>query len=68
MYTGKYSLSSYDICRSIRLYYICTYVQVFQEVHETLVNIVTCRGLGMTKIRGSSSDDLIYWQLGYKFL
>jgi hypothetical protein len=30
--------------------------------------IVTCRGVRVTTITGSSSDDWIYWQLGYTLL
>jgi hypothetical protein len=29
--------------------------------------IVTCRMVRATKMTGSSSDDWIYWHLGYKF-
>jgi hypothetical protein len=30
-----------------------------------LLNIVTCRGVRVTKKTGSSSDDWIYWHFGY---
>jgi hypothetical protein len=31
------------------------------------INIVTCRGVHVTKLTGSRSDDWIYWHFCYKF-
>jgi hypothetical protein len=40
---------------------------LFNFYKPTDLNIVTCKWVRVTKIKGSRSDDWIYWHFGYKF-
>jgi hypothetical protein len=46
----------------------CLHAVSLKQDHYTLgYIIVTCMGVPMTKITGSSSDDWIHWHFGYNF-
>jgi hypothetical protein len=44
---------------------ICSDTEVFRNKTVSLIHIFTCKGVRVTKITGSRSDDWIYWHFGY---
>jgi hypothetical protein len=45
----------------------CLYITTGNQIYQSRIYIVTCTGVLVTLITGSSLDDWIYLHLGYKF-
>jgi hypothetical protein len=59
----KSTIGNLDRCTPVRELHTASNPYVYNYIK----NFVTCRGICVTKIRDSRSDDWIYWHFGYKF-